>query len=65
MEKFKLNKDTINAILQYLSTKPYIETAPLISEIQKEIEEQSKQKEVEEIGEAPKGNGKRKITEKK
>ncbi len=32
---FKLSEETINKVLNYLASKPYIEAAPLINDLQK------------------------------
>ena len=39
--EIKLKTDLVNAILQYLGSRPYVETFQLISAIQKEAEAQS------------------------
>jgi hypothetical protein len=41
MNEIKLKTDLVNAILQYLGSRPYVETFQLISAIQKEAEAQS------------------------
>lgn len=43
--KIELSVDLVNKILNYLGSKPYVETAPIISEIQKEVQESNQQEE--------------------
>jgi hypothetical protein len=43
--KIELSVDLVNKILNYLGSKPYIETAQIISEIQKEVQESNQQEE--------------------
>lgn len=43
MDEIKLSTNLINAILQYLGTKPFVEVAGLITEIQKEATAQGAQ----------------------
>jgi hypothetical protein len=40
MEKIVLTTDLINGILQYLGSRPFVEVAGLINEIQKQASEQ-------------------------
>jgi hypothetical protein len=40
MEKLSLTTDLINGVLQYLGSKPFVEVAGLINEIQKQAGEQ-------------------------
>ena len=40
MEKLSLTTDLINGILQYLGSRPFVEVAILINEIQKQASEQ-------------------------
>jgi hypothetical protein len=40
MEKITLSTDLINGILQYLGSRPFVEVAGLINEIQKQASEQ-------------------------
>ena len=40
MEKITLSTDLINGILQYLGSRPFVEVAGLINEIQKQANEQ-------------------------
>jgi len=40
MEKLSLTTDLINGILQYLGSRPFVEVAGLINEIQKQASEQ-------------------------
>ena len=40
MEKIALTTDLINGILQYLGSRPFVEVAGLINEIQKQASEQ-------------------------
>jgi len=40
MEKVTLSIELVNAILNYLGNKPYVETSGLIGEIQKQYKEQ-------------------------
>lgn len=49
MEKVTLPVDLVNAVLQYLGTRPYIEVLTLIQNIQKEAQEQMKKTEVESV----------------
>jgi len=44
MEEVKLSLNLANAILQYLSTRPYAEVAGLIAEIQKQAAEAAEKK---------------------
>lgn len=44
MEEVKLSLNLVNAILQYLGTKPYTEVAGLIVEIQKQAAEAAEKK---------------------
>lgn len=41
MNEVKLSAQLVNAILQYLGSKPYTEVFPLIEAIQKEAKEQT------------------------
>lgn len=43
MDEMKLSTNLINAILQYLGTKPFVEVAGLIGEIQKQAAAQGMQ----------------------
>lgn len=43
MESIQLSTQLVNAILQYLGNRPFVETANLINGIQKEVESQVKQ----------------------
>jgi hypothetical protein len=43
MDEMKLSTNLINGILQYLGTKPFVEVAGLITEIQKEAAAQGAQ----------------------
>lgn len=50
MESLQLSTQLVNAILQYLGTRPFVEVANLITGIQREAEGQIKPQEaVEEI----------------
>lgn len=50
MESLQLSTQLVNAILQYLGTRPFVEVANLINGIQREAEGQIKPQEaVEEI----------------
>ena len=40
MDKITLTTELLNAIMQYLSSKPFAEVAGLISEVQKQASEQ-------------------------
>jgi hypothetical protein len=40
MDKITLTTELINAIMQYLGSKPYAEVAGLIAEVQKQASEQ-------------------------
>jgi len=40
MEKIALATDLVNGILQYLGSRPFVEVAGLINEIQKQASEQ-------------------------
>jgi hypothetical protein len=40
MDKITLTTELINAIMQYLGSKPFAEVAGLISEVQKQASEQ-------------------------
>ena len=40
MEKIALTTELINAIMQYLGSKPFVEVAGLIAEVQKQASEQ-------------------------
>lgn len=40
MEKLVISTNLVNGILQYLSTRPYLEVANLIGAITKEVESQ-------------------------
>lgn len=42
MESLQLSTQLINAILQYLGSRPFVEVANLINGIQKEAEAQAK-----------------------
>ena len=42
-ETVTLSVQTINAVLQYIGTKPYIEVAQLINQIQTEVSQFNKQ----------------------
>jgi hypothetical protein len=46
MKNINISVDTVNAVLQYLSNRPYIEVARLISAIQKEAEDQSNEQKI-------------------
>jgi hypothetical protein len=41
MNEIKLSTNLVNAILQYLGSRPYTEVFPLIEAIQKEAKEQA------------------------
>ena len=41
MNEIKLSTSLVNAILQYLGSRPYTEVFPLIEAIQKEAKEQA------------------------
>jgi hypothetical protein len=43
MDEIKLKTDLVNAILQYLGSKPYIETVGLIQGIQQQAQAQGAQ----------------------
>jgi hypothetical protein len=43
MNEIKLSTNLVNAILQYLGTRPYTEVFQVIEAIQKEAKEQSQQ----------------------
>ena len=43
MNELKLSTDLVNAILQYLGNRPFVEVAGLIGEIQKQAGEQGAQ----------------------
>lgn len=43
MNEVKLSTQLVNAILQYLGSRPYTEVFPLIEAIQKEAKEQQAQ----------------------
>jgi hypothetical protein len=45
MENITLSTQLVNSILQYLGNRPYVETAQLITSIQKEAEFQVKPEE--------------------
>lgn len=45
MENITLSTQLVNSILQYLGNRPYVETAQLITAIQKEAESQVKPEE--------------------
>lgn len=49
MEKVNLSTNLVNAVLQYLGTKPYAEVAQLIAAIQKEAQEQVAKPEIEDV----------------
>jgi hypothetical protein len=40
MDKITLTTDLLNGIMQYLGTRPYVEVAGLIVEVQKQASEQ-------------------------
>ena len=40
MEKIALTTELINAIMQYLGSRPFVEVAGLIAEVQKQASEQ-------------------------
>lgn len=40
MEKIALTTDLVNGILQYLGSRPFVEVAGLVNEIQKQANEQ-------------------------
>ena len=44
MEKINLSTNLVNTILQYLGTKPYLEVANIISNIQQEAQGQVEEK---------------------
>lgn len=41
MQEFKLSSQLVNAIFQYMTTRPYAEVAPMIAELQKQVSEQT------------------------
>ena len=43
MDEIKLKTDLVNAILQYLGSKPFVEVAGLIQAIQQQAQEQGAQ----------------------
>jgi len=43
MNKLKLSTDLVNAILQYLGNRPFVEVAGLIQEIQKQASAQGQE----------------------
>ena len=43
MDEIKLSVDLVNAVLQYLGTRPFVEVAGLISEVQKQASAQGAQ----------------------
>jgi len=43
MEKIALTTELINAILQYLGSRPYVEVVGLVNEIQKQAKETPKE----------------------
>jgi hypothetical protein len=45
MENINLSIQTVNAVLNYLGSRPYIEVSSLITAIQKEAEAQAKPEE--------------------
>jgi hypothetical protein len=47
MENLNLPIQVVNAILQYLGSRPYVEVSALITAIQKEAESQSKTEEAQ------------------
>jgi hypothetical protein len=53
MDKMTLSTELINGILQYLGSKPFVEVAGLINEIQKQAQEQGAPAPVAPPAEAP------------
>lgn len=49
MENLQLSTQLVNAILQYLGTRPYLESVNLINGIQKEVEAQVKSAQPAEV----------------
>jgi hypothetical protein len=47
MDKANLSINLLNAILQYIGQRPYVEVMGLIKEIEKEVSEQVKQNKIE------------------
>jgi len=43
MNEIKLTTDLVNAIMQYLGSKPFVEVAGLIQEVQKQAQAQGAQ----------------------
>ena len=41
MQEFKLSAPLVNAIFQYMATRPYAEVVQMISELQKQVSEQN------------------------
>ena len=53
MDKMTLTTDLINGILQYLGSRPFVEVAGLINEIQKQAAEQGAPAPIEAPVETP------------
>lgn len=53
MDEIKLKTDLVNAILQYLGSKPFIEVAGLIQGIQQQASEQGAQPVAADSGSTP------------
>jgi hypothetical protein len=49
MENINLSIQTVNAVLSYLGSRPYVEVSSLISAIQKEAESQEKTEPVDKV----------------
>jgi len=49
MSEIKLSTNLVNAILQYLGSRPYADVFQLVEAIQKEAKEQPKIEEVESV----------------
>ena len=49
MENINLSVQTVNAVLSYLGSRPYIEVSSLITAIQKEAESQAKTEPVDQV----------------
>ena len=57
MDKITLSTELLNGIMQYLGTRPFVEVAGLIAEVQKQASEQGAQAVQAEQPKEEKNNG--------